>query len=187
MYDGCEELELYEIYDARQKPVIAAVDAYVAELRSNIEHGRGLLFCGPAGTGKDHLAMHVALAAILERNRGAWYWTAVDLLAELADRSREAQCMTRLSHQHVAVISDLAPCGEPWPNWKAAHLLNAIDARYRHRLPIVATINVAGRDQLERCLSVPVADRLLERCDVLDCTWPSWRQREAEARSEGTA
>src|SRR5262249_42149089 len=57
-------LETFQVYAEDQRKVLAQLRAAVADLPEAVKEGRGLIFLGPCGTGKDHLLASMLYAAL---------------------------------------------------------------------------------------------------------------------------
>jgi hypothetical protein len=56
-------------------------------------------------------------------------------------------------------------------------LFRLVEERYVARRSTWMTVNRSTRKQLDRDLTPQVFDRLQERCELLKCVWPSYRER----------
>jgi hypothetical protein len=107
----------FEIYDARQRPVLERVRACVDSLKEIIADGRGLIFFGTVGTGKDHLL----IALLYEAARLGFscrYFNGQEIYGQFRDRmdsgQKEDGLLNELEKPDVLAISDpIPPVGAP--------------------------------------------------------------------------
>ena len=190
-YAGCT-FENYEATTAEQRRAVMACKHYVTNAGRNIQEGRGLIFIGPKGTGKDHLLM-ATLSAIVSRY-------GLDRPSEVCSRYTKAQKRIRVvdgmtlldryrdepSHKiegpitepslHLLAISDPVPPVGALPEWDQRRLFRIVDQRYRIPRPTLITINVASRKEMEQRIGPSTADRLCHGSVNVVCNWRSYRE-----------
>jgi hypothetical protein len=153
----------------------APTDTY----RNQLLHGRGLMLCGPVGTGKTTLAASIVkdwLASGVKRT--AQLWPTTDLMAALRS---EAMSDTGDGIRYgctscgLLVLDDLGK--ERITDFSMEALFGIIDTRYQAKLPIIVTTQFRGRDlaaRLSRGGDADTADaiisRLAEICDQVNLT-----------------
>ena len=147
-----------------------------------VEQREDVLFLGPPGTGKSHLAHALGLAAIQQGHR-VIYREAHVLLDELADATlerRRKDVMTELATVPLLIIDDLGM--RKLPTTAAEDLLELIMRRYER----VSTLITSNRpvDDWGKLLGDTAAvsallDRLLHHAHVLQCGPRSWRTHHA--------
>jgi DNA replication protein DnaC len=171
----------FELYDARQKPALAAVRQYVAELASNIEHGRNLVLIGPSGVGKDLLASHVLLRAAIEHGYWVGQGNATDLVRRSMVATKFARVRGDIEGPAVFCVSDIAYAALPRLDFETTLIGDLIDCRYRASKPTIVTLNAEGVDHGCALVGAPAMERLAESAVVISCVWPSYRRRQIEA------
>lgn len=143
-----------------------------------VERGSNILFLGPPGVGKTHLAIGFAELAI-ERGYSVLFKTAEALIREL-DEARNCgkleQKMTKLAKVKVLVIDEFGYF--PFTAQGAHLLFQLINRRYESKSTIL-TSNRPVRDWGlvlgDSTAATAILDRLLHHCDVLTINGDSYR------------
>lgn len=176
-------LETFKVSNVEQKSALDRVKAILADLKTSIEEGRGLLLYGSVGTGKDHLLAAMLYAATLAGFDCQWV-NGQEIFSSFRDNmdsgERESTLMSRFVTPHVLGISDpIPPLLDPnKPNaWRAELLYRVLDARYRDCKPTWVTLNAKSPEDADAKLSEPVFDRLQDKAEFIACFWPSYRER----------
>jgi DNA replication protein DnaC len=153
-------------------PQVRAVRAYVRDIDTNLDGGRGLWLFGSVGTGKTTLAMLVSKAA-LDAGRTVAIYSLPRLLAEIRttfdddnDRSY-TQLLDRLADVDLLHIDDVG--AEKTSEWVLEQLYAIVNARYEEERSVVITTNLE-RDDLAAQITERTVSRLEEMCEVL----PLW-------------
>lgn len=170
----------FEIYDKRQQPIIDRLTALSGELKDFVAQGRGLVFLGAIGTGKDHLlATMLYQAAILP---ATCHWiNGQEFFGAFRDRidtrQRDEDQFTELLRFDVLGISDPTPPAGNAGAWDLGNLYRLIDRRYRQMKSTWLTMNAQTVEDADAAISEPVFDRLRDDAEILECWWPSRRAR----------
>jgi len=145
-------------------------------------HGLGLVFWGPRGTGKTHLA--AAILSELAANQGVRgrFWTMGGLLDEItrsfdsATRSTASAGLAAVLEAELVVLDDLG--ARRMTDWAADTLFTIVNGRYLARRPTIVTTSYEDVDRevareadarrrqeflIER-LGARLRSRLLEMC-----------------------
>lgn len=125
--------------------------------------GGSMVFSGPVGTGKTHLAC-VLLRGAAERQMGGRYWSVPQLLDEIrarfGEKGEQAHAFARrVSDEHLLLLDDLG--AERATDWATTELAKLIDYRYQRGLATLVTTNLTLRDVAEY-LGERTADRMAE-------------------------
>jgi DNA replication protein DnaC len=161
--------------------------AQIAELARGrwIADAENLIFAGPIGTGKTHLAIALAMEAARQR-RHVSFWRAADLVRALVE-ARDNRELTRL--QRRASRIDLLILDElgfvPFDRTGGELLFNLVADRYE-RKSILVTSNLAfsewpkvfGGDEK---LTTALLDRLAHHATVITTKGKSFRMRRRQA------
>jgi len=143
---------------------VRAVRRYVAQVRENLDAGRGLWFWGDVGTGKTTLAMIVSKAA-LDAGRSVAIYSLPRLLNLLRESLESPggliDLLDRLSAVDLLHIDDLG--AENQTDWVLEQLYSIVNARYEAQRAILATTNLMP-DELGRRLGERTVSRLVEIC-----------------------
>jgi DNA replication protein DnaC len=148
--------------------VVAATRRFAGSIEEKLDHGRGLWFMGPVGTGKTTLAMLVSKAA-LEAGRSVAIYSLPRLLNEIRDTHRmersHLDLLDRLTAVDLLHVDDLG--AERSNDWVLEELYSIVNARYEDQRSMVITTNLMDREALCEQITERTASRLTEMCDEL--------------------
>lgn len=175
-------LDRFQTYHPAQTPVLDQLRAITPTVREFVTAGRGLIFYGAVGTGKDFLLASMLYAAVQADVRADWsnglevFRTFRDAMDDRRGEP-ERDIIARLVEPEVLGLSDpLPPVGET-SAWRTETLYRVLDARYREGRPTWVTINVKSPAEADAKLTSPVFDRLQHGAELVKCFWPSFRER----------
>lgn len=151
--------------------------------RSSSRRGHSLVFSGPSGTGKTHLAIAIAYRAI-QNGFDALFTTATALIEDLFKATPDGQLREALvsyTHPHVLVIDEVGYLGYG-PD--AANVrFRVVNDRYLHQRPMIFTTNKPlaawGHVLHDPDLAEAILDRVLERGRHIELRGRSYRTRHA--------
>jgi DNA replication protein DnaC len=177
-YRDCR-LNNFEVTTEAQGSVRAVLVEFCQDINQNVGKGRGLILYGPKGTGKDHLAMACARAAVAACHSLAWV-NGMDLFGTFRDAmgsgDRESELIARYTGADVLWISDPLPPAGALTEFQSQTLFRILDRRYSQRRGTWITVNVAKAVELEQRVGAQNFDRLRDGALVLSCNWPSYRR-----------
>jgi hypothetical protein len=171
----------YVCTDDRQLAAARRLKLLLPRLGELSAAGRGLVWWGQVGTGKDHLMAGALYRAAWDHGLACRFLAAAELwrlLRDAMDAGRpEGEVLAPYWFCGVLGVSDPAPAdGEP-ARWQREQFAALVDRRYRRGLPTWVTCNAASEADFRALLGPPTADRLLEGAEVFECFWPSYRRR----------
>jgi len=163
----------------------------LAELASGafVERGDNVIFAGPIGTGKTHLAISLGVEAARQRRHVAFH-RAADLVSALRE-ARDNRVLGRL-HRRTRRV-DLLILDEvgfvPFDRSGGELLFNLLADRYQTRRSVIVTTNLSfaewpkvfGGDEK---LTTALLDRLAENATVIATKGKSYRMRKRRASAK---
>jgi len=180
------DLDAYEVYHTDQRAMVSRLRKVLGNVVPLVKDGRGLLFFGMVGTGKDHL-LAAALYQAADQGIDCRWANGQEIFGEFRDRmgsnQREEELLARFFKPTVLAISDpIPPIGDP-SSWNVAQLYRILDRRYREMKSTWLSLNAVSIEDADAKLSSPVLDRLQECCELFPCFWPSYRERQRQRRN----
>lgn len=155
---------------------------------------RGLLFSGPCGVGKTHLAVAVLKNLVLEKQVSARFVDETELLRRLQysygpdSPETEREVLWPLYSAGLLVWDDLG-AGRP-TEWVAETIRTILNYRYTRQKQIVLTTNLPlksagggysenlGREQnLAERIGAPLYSRIMEMCQVVEMDGRDFRRQ----------
>lgn len=171
-------LDNYKAVAPAQVEAVAALRRYIAEAQY---HESGLVFFGPVGTGKDHLAVAVARAIIAIRGYAVAWVNVQDWFGRQRDRigdddsTTEHQEIVRLAKPRILILSEVFPPFDSLSQFQATMLYRVVEKRTASGIVTFATLNAENDKEAGRRMGQPTWDRLCDNAGKLFCNWPTYR------------
>lgn len=145
-----------------------------------LERKENIIFLGPAGVGKTHLAISLAITAV-EAGRRVYYTTLADLVLSLAEAERQGRLRDRLVTLKAPALLIVDEIGYlPVSSGGANLFFQLINARYEK----AATILTSNKSFKEwdavfgdAVVAAALLDRLLHHCHIVNIKGNSYRLR----------
>jgi DNA replication protein DnaC len=148
-----------------------------------IEHGDNVVFLGPPGTGKTHLAIALGLKAVQQGYRTV-FTAALPLIATLTKAYAENRLEERLKQYCLPKLLIIDEIGYIPIDRHGAHLFFQLISRRYERGAIILTSNQSFGQWAEvfgdPIIATAVLDRLLHHSHVLNIKGDSYRLKEKQ-------
>ena len=145
-----------------------------------LERKENVVFLGPPGVGKTHLAISLAIAAA-QAGRRVYYGTLADLITSLEEAKAAGRLGHRLkilSHPSLLVIDEIGYL--PISPTGAMLFFQLINRRYEHASTVL-TSNKGFEDWGgvvgDEVMAAALIDRLLHHCHIVNIRGNSYRMR----------
>ena len=152
-----------------------------------IEAGENVVFLGPTGTGKTHLAIALSMAACRQAKR-VRFATAAGLINELMEAQSQL-CLSKL--ENTLLKLDLLVLDEvgfvPFSKTGAELLFGLLTQRYeRGSVLLTSNLDFASWTDVfgDPRLTAALLDRLTHRCHIIEFKGDSYRFKESLLRKE---
>jgi DNA replication protein DnaC len=145
-----------------------------------LERKENVIFLGPPGVGKTHLAISLAIAAA-QRGRRVYYGTLADLITSLEEAKaagRLGHRLKTLTHPSLLVVDEIGYL--PVSPTGAMLFFQLINRRYEHASTVL-TSNKGFEDWGDvlgdEVMAAALIDRLLHHCHIVNIRGNSYRMR----------
>ncbi len=145
-----------------------------------LERKENIIFLGPAGVGKTHLAVSLAIAAA-ERGRRVYYGTLADLVLSLVEAEHQGRLRERLATLRQPALLIVDEIGYLPVTANGANLFfQLVNVRYE-RASTVLTSNKSFKEWGDifgdSVVAAAMLDRLLHHCHIVNIQGNSYRLR----------
>jgi DNA replication protein DnaC len=187
-YEHCD-LDSYIPNDESQKKAKADVERFI---QKHPVIDVGLLFLGPCGVGKTHLAVALLKQVILGKGDSGLFYDFRDLLREIqaswnpVSQTSELEVLRPVLEANILVLDELG-ANKPteWVRDTMAHIINC---RYNDRRLTIFTSNYldkairSGEETLTDRIGVRLRSRLYEMCKEVEIRGKDFRQEIKQAK-----
>jgi DNA replication protein DnaC len=152
-----------------------------------VEKRENIVFLGPSGVGKSHLATAIGIAAAKKRQT-AYFIKSHDLVLQLRRARMENRLADRLKHfskYSVLVIDELGYL--PIDKEDSKPLFQLIDMRYEKKSTVITTnINFNAWDEIfhDPVIANAILDRILHHAHVVTISGRSYRMKDHVRQGE---
>lgn len=174
-------LENFQVACKEQQLAVNTVRSYLSRLDKHLiaTNGGGLIFIGPAGTGKDHLMMAAMVVAILEFGLSVVWSDGIRMyhtLKNAISKNATEQEIARFVKPQILAISDPLPPKDELSTYEMACLRDIIDQRYSRGLATWVTTNVQSEQEAKQKLTGPILSRIGHNATEINCSWAGHRK-----------
>ncbi|WP_420461490.1 IS21-like element helper ATPase IstB [Candidatus Palauibacter sp.] len=145
-----------------------------------VQRKENVVFLGPPGVGKPHLAISLAIATA-ESGRRVYYGTLTALIDSL-EEARTAGNLNRrlktLSHPALLIVDEIGYL--PVTQSGATFFFQLVNRRYEHASTVLTSnkgFEEWGRVLGDEVMAAALLDRLLHRCHIVNIRGNSYRMR----------
>ena len=182
------EVKTLDTFDFTVADGVSATQIHTLARGEWVTAPENLIFAGPIGTGKTHLAIALGVEATKQKRR-VLFTRAADLVRQLIE-ARDARELTRLQQRlhrvDVLIVDELGFV--PFDRTGGELLFNLLTDRYERRATVVTT-NLAFAEWVtvfagDEKLTTALLDRLAHHATVLTTKGKSYRMRKRRTREE---
>lgn len=185
-----KHLNAWEFYgsdenQASQQSVISRLKDYCIQMTDHLPRGKNLILFGSMGTGKDYMVTNAMRYAVLELGVQVTWMNGAEMLDEFLSAQKgdfKKRLIYSLSSAPILAVSDPLQPGTCLTDAQNSTFLDVIDKRYRAKRPTWLTVNIMDRDDATDRTCPQLVDRLWENAELLECKWPSFRERLARKK-----
>lgn len=178
-YVDCK-FDTFAISTDSHRRVSESLQAFATAFTDKLAAGIGIVFLGPRGTGKDHLAVATVRECIRNANVSADWIDGQMLFSEFRDRisneETEGRRIRELIAPQILVISDPVPQDGKLTDYQQGILWQIVDGRYRRMQSTWITANASSEADLCAKMGAQLVDRIVGGAMiVMTSNWKSHR------------
>ena len=204
-YRHCE-ISNFEVLSGPYEPAMARARLMAGKFVEEypLESNQGLLFLGPVGVGKTHLAVGVAKELMRSKGVPCLFWDYRELLKEIQNsygssvEASEMDVLRPIFEIELLVLDELGAIKPTEWVWNTVSLI--LNSRYNNQLTTVITTNLpnlpprdysprenlrsseaarqaSSQPTLGERITEPMRSRLHEMCRVVELNGIDWRER----------
>jgi DNA replication protein DnaC len=173
-------VKLLEDFDFSFQPSIKREQIESLATLGFVERRENVVFLGPPGVGKTHLAISLAVAAA-EQGRRVYYGTLAGLITSLEDAQgagKLVQRMKTLTHPALLVVDEIGYL--PVSRTGAMLFFQLMSRRYEHASTVLTSnksFEEWGEIFGDEVMAAALIDRLLHHCHIVNIRGNSYRMR----------
>ena len=145
-----------------------------------VERKENVIFLGPPGVGKTHLAISLAIAAA-QQGRRVYYGTLAELITSLEEAQAAGKLLSRmktLTHPALLVVDEIGYL--PVSRTGAMLFFQLMSRRYEHASTVLTSnksFEEWGEVFGDEVMAAALIDRLLHHCHIVNIRGNSFRMR----------